>query len=142
MKKWCYLCAIICVFVFCQCDWVTNPYILGQGEVELSSNPNEYICFINDSKIKVDSILSNTPQKRVFIPPYQGAKVTYFKLGLKNYFFEGKATSKEIKDAFFFNDKNKGDFTIDTFFITLIILLVDYTNLPQKPDSLKVNSTF
>ena len=95
-----YFFILLLLVTFSGCDWYADPYVIGSGQIQFDEQQG-YICIMEKSTTIVDSVLCNNTQTRLFTSPQTNQTVTSFMLGGKQYFFDGIATSKEIKKSFF-----------------------------------------
>ena len=120
--KHAYLLFAMALMLFSGCDWNKNPNIVGLGKVELDSK-NRFVCRIYNRFIGVDSVLLANKTEKIYADPYVGQEVTCFSFGGNElYFYEGWATSDEIKNVYYIGDHTSDDINFTIFVLVCACL--------------------
>ena len=135
--KHAYFLFLIAMMLFSSCDWRKAPNIVDFGKIELDSQ-NNYVCLVNDEVIAVDSVLQADKTQKVYELPYVGQEVTCFSFKPGElHFFDGKATSEEIKEVYFIGDYLSTDLNFAVFAIIVIVLYGYYSIVAEKEEDEK-----
>ncbi|MBE6451129.1 MAG: hypothetical protein E7016_04110 [Alphaproteobacteria bacterium] len=129
MKK--FLILIVTAIALVSCDFLKDPIVLGYSKVELTDN-GKFICRA-DSQLNcfVDSLLTLQEGKKSYIAPVVGENVTVFTFDVndKIYFYQGVATSEDIKSVYFQGDTAN---RMINFVLILICIIIFGTVVVSK----------
>ena len=135
--KHAYFLFLIAMMLFSSCDWRKAPNIVDFGKIELDSQ-NNYVCLVNDEFVAVDSVLQADRTQKIYESPYLGQEVTCFSFKSGElHFFDGKATSEEIKEVYFIGDYLSTDLNFAVFAIIVIVLYGYYSIVAEKEEDEK-----
>ncbi len=135
MKRF-YLLLVVALLLFSSCDWRRDPQIVGYTPIELNEK-NEFVCFIEDVAIPVDSILLANETEKIYDRPYIGQYVTCFTIGNHTGFYEGIANADEIKKVYFIGDTVSSSINFFIVFMVVILLYGYATTCKEKDEDIE-----